>query len=150
PLLVQEGCPKGGVVAHDQFDSKATTPALRATPPISGGEFSLRPLSLRSLSLLPLIPLLLLAPYIIEEFRYGNAPFFIIALTAAALLYLRQRPILSGSALALAISIKVWPFFFLPYLAVRRNWNVVACTLIFVLLFALLPAFYFGWTGNAR
>src|SRR5215468_10989372 len=32
------------------------------------------------------VPFLLIAPYVVEEFRYGNAQFFIFALTAAALL----------------------------------------------------------------
>jgi hypothetical protein len=97
-----------------------------------------------------LTPILLIAPYLIEEFRYGNAQFFIVALTAVALLFAPGRPILAASSLALAISIKVWPVFFLPYLVARRNWNVVACTLVFVLVLALLPSLYFGWTGNIR
>jgi hypothetical protein len=97
-----------------------------------------------------LVPILLIAPYLIEEFRYGNAQFFIIALTAAALLFASDRPVLAGGSLALAISIKVWPLFFVPYLAVRRNWKVTAYALVFVLVLALLPSFYFGWAGNIR
>jgi hypothetical protein len=97
-----------------------------------------------------LVPILLIAPYLIEEFRYGNAQFFIIVLTAAALLFASDRPVLAGSSLGLAISIKVWPLFFIPYLAARRVWKVVACTLVFVLVLPLLPSFYFGWSGNIR
>src|SRR5262249_42336095 len=97
-----------------------------------------------------LVPILLIAPYLIEEFRYGNAQFFIIVLTAAALLFARERPGLAGGSLALAISIKVWPVFFVPYLLVRRDWKVVASALAFVLVLALLPSFYFGWAGNIR
>src|SRR2546425_935893 len=70
------------------------------------------------------IPLLFITPYLIEEFRYGNAQFFVFALTAAALLMNRERPVLAAGSLALAISIKVWPLFFVPYLAVRRGWEV--------------------------
>ena len=95
-------------------------------------------------------PLFLIAPYIIEDFRYGNAQFFIVAMAAAALLFARQRPILAGGSLALAISIKVWPLFFVPYLAVRRDWKMVAYTLIFVLVLGLLPSLYFGLTGNLQ
>lgn len=95
-------------------------------------------------------PLFLIAPYIIEDFRYGNAQFFIVAMAAAALLFARQRPILAGGSLALAISIKVWPLFFVPYLAVRRDWKMVAYTLIFVLALGLLPSLYFGLTGNLQ
>lgn len=94
--------------------------------------------------------LLFIAPYIVEDFRYGNAQFFIVALTAAALMLSRRRPYLAASSLALAISIKVWPFFFLPYLVLRRDWKVVSYTLLFVLILALVPSFYFGVRGNVR
>lgn len=95
--------------------------------------------------LAPLFTFLFIAPYIIEEFRYGNAQFFVFALAAAALLIARNRPILSGASLALAISIKVWPLFFLPYLVARQNWKVVWYALCFVVVLTLLPAFYFGF-----
>jgi len=91
---------------------------------------------------------LLIIPYLIEEFRYGNAQFFVFALTAASLLLARERPALSAGSLALAISVKVWPIFFVPHLAARRDWKVVSRTLGFVALLALLPSFYFGFRGN--
>jgi Glycosyltransferase family 87 len=99
-------------------------------------------------ALLLLPGLLFIAPYLVEEFRYGNAQFFIFALTAAALLLARERPAPAAACLALAISIKVWPLFFLPYLAIRRDTKLVAYTLILVVALALLPSFYFGWNGN--
>src|SRR6266581_725075 len=95
-----------------------------------------------------LIPLLFITPYLIEEFRYGNAQFFVIALTAAALLVDRERPVLAAGSLALAISIKVWPLFLVPYLAVRRDWKVVGYALSLAVLLAILPSFYFGFAGN--
>jgi len=94
------------------------------------------------------IPVLFVTPYLIEEFRYGNAQFFVFALTAASLWMARKRPILSAACLALGISIKVWPFFFVPYLGARRNWRVVGYVLCFSVLLALLPSFYFGFRGN--
>src|SRR5439155_11578894 len=95
-----------------------------------------------------LVPCLFIAPYLIEEFRYGNAQFFVFALTAASLLLARERPALSAGSLALAISVKVWPVFFVPHLAARRDWKVVSQSLGFVALLALLPSFYFGFRGN--
>ena len=95
-----------------------------------------------------LVPVLLAGPYIVEDFRYGNAQFFIFALTAASLLIARERPVLSAGSLALAISVKVWPLFFVPYLAARRDWKVVSYTLVFVVLLAMVPSFHFGWHGN--
>jgi Glycosyltransferase family 87 len=94
------------------------------------------------------VPFLLITPYLIEEFRYGNAQFLVFALSAAALLTVRSQPVLSAASLALGISIKVWPLFFVPYLAVRRNWKVAGYTLAFVAVLAMLPAFYFGFRGN--
>ena len=94
------------------------------------------------------VPILFITPYLVEEFRYGNAQFFVFALCAAALLILRKWPVLSAGSLALGISIKVWPLFFVPYLAVRGNWKVVGYTLAFVVLLAMLPGFYFGFGTN--
>jgi hypothetical protein len=94
------------------------------------------------------VAVLFIAPYIIEDFRYGNAQFFVVALTIAALWFVRKRPLIAAASLALGISIKVWPAFFLPYLLVRRDWKPVAWTLVFVLVLALVPATYFGWSGN--
>jgi len=95
------------------------------------------------------VPILFITPYLIEEFRYGNAQFFVLALTMASLLVLRERPAIAATSLALAISIKVWPAFFLPYLAVRREWKVVGLTIAAVGIFAVLPSLYFGVGENS-
>jgi hypothetical protein len=42
----------------------------------------------------------------------------------------------------------VWPVFFIPYLAVRREWKTVAQTLAFAIFLSLLPSLYFGLSGN--
>lgn len=94
--------------------------------------------------------ILFITPYIVEEFRYGNAQFFVFALTAASLLYARTKPTLAAGLLALAVSVKVWPLFFVPYLAARHDWKVVSYTLVFVLLLAFVPSAYFGVAGNAQ
>jgi hypothetical protein len=94
------------------------------------------------------LPFLFIAPYLVEDFRYGNAQFFVFALSAAALLTARGKPIFSGATLALAISIKVWPLFFIPYLAVKSNWKVVLYASSFVVVLTLLPSFYFGFWEN--
>src|SRR5205085_8614693 len=84
------------------------------------------------------------------EFRYGNAQFFVFASAAAALLLVDERPVLSAGSLALGIGVKIWPLFFLPYLAVRRKWKAMGYTLAFVALLAMLPALYFGFGSNFR
>ena len=101
-----------------------------------------------SSSLWYVVPILLITPYIVEEFRYGNAQFFVVALSIYGLLVVRARPALGGASLGLAIAMKVWPLFFLPYLAVRRDWKAVACAVGSVVVLALLPSLHFGWTEN--
>src|SRR5688572_6259672 len=95
-----------------------------------------------------LIPLLFAGPYVVEDIRYGNAQTFIFALTGMALLAVSAAPLLAAAALALAISIKVWPFFFVPLLVAKREWKVVGWTLALTAVLLLLPAFHFGFTGN--
>jgi Glycosyltransferase family 87 len=95
-----------------------------------------------------LIPVLLAGPYVIEDFRYGNAQFFVFALAAACLLLVRKRPVIAATALALGIAIKVWPLFFVPYLAVRRQTRAAVYTLLIAVILLLLPSVYFGFGGN--
>lgn len=94
------------------------------------------------------IPVLLAGPYVVEDIRFGNAQGFIFALTGAALLTTTAAPRLAAAALALAISIKVWPLYFVPFLAIRREWKTAAWTLIFSAALLLLPSLYFGFEGN--
>jgi hypothetical protein len=83
-------------------------------------------------------------PYLALEFHYGNAQFFVFALAAAALLWLEKRPTLAAVALALGISIKIWPLFFVPYLLVLGYRRIAAWTLAIALGFTLIPAAFFG------
>ena len=95
-----------------------------------------------------LISAVFIAPYVVEEFRYGNAQFFVLALTVGGLLFLREWPAAAAATIGFAISLKVWPVFFIPYLAVRREWKTVAHILAFVIFLSLLPSLYFGLSGN--
>lgn len=95
-----------------------------------------------------LIPVCVCGGFIMQEFRFGNVQFLIFTLVASALWNIRQRPVSSAFALALAVSLKVWPLFFLPYLAARRHLRVAALTAGFVIGLTLLPSVHFGWRGN--
>lgn len=95
-----------------------------------------------------LVPLLLAGPYVVEDLRYGNAQSIIFVLTGAALLVASSMPVLAAFALALAISIKVWPLFFVPYLAARRAWKAAGLALAFTAVLLMLPSMYFGVGGN--
>lgn len=87
--------------------------------------------------------------YLALEFHYGNVQFFIFALAGAALLWVDERPILAAFALALAISIKIAPLFFVPYLIARKRGAIAGLTLALTAVLTLLPAGYFGWHENA-
>jgi hypothetical protein len=95
------------------------------------------------------VTFLISAPYLIEDFHYGNVHFLIVFLTVLALyLFEAGRDSLSAAVLALAISIKVFPVFFLPYFVIQRKFRYVALTLLSILLFNLLPGLYFGFRNN--
>jgi hypothetical protein len=95
------------------------------------------------------IPFFIGTPYLIQELHYGNVHLFIVVLAILALyFYETGRETLSTSVLALSISIKVFPVFFLPYFVIRKKFKYVALTLLFVVLFNLLPGFYFGFREN--
>jgi hypothetical protein len=105
-----------------------------------------------------LVPLLLAGPFVIQDFRYGNAQFFVFACTAFALLWAEDHPFRAGLCLALAIAIKVWPLFFLPYLfasaaashsARVSRLRTAAWALVLAAALTLLPSLYFGVRGNA-
>jgi hypothetical protein len=95
-----------------------------------------------------LAPLLLAGPYVVEDLRYGNAQLLVFALTAFALLGLDSKALWPAALLALAINLKVWPLFFVPYLVARRQTRTAALTLVFTVVFALVPSFFFGFKGN--
>jgi glycosyl transferase family 87 len=95
-----------------------------------------------------LVPVLFSSGFVLQEFGLGNAQFLIFGLVAASLLALERHAQRSSFLLAFAASLKVWPLFFVPYLAARRRWRVAGQTALMVAALMLLPAAYFGWSGN--
>ena len=70
--------------------------------------------------------LLALRP-IMSDLQHGNVNLFILFLVVAALTaYHRQRDVLAGVVLGLAIACKVTPALFLPYLVWKRSWKASA------------------------
>jgi len=67
-------------------------------------------------------------------------------LTLGAWWTLRRRSILAGLMLAMAVTYKVTPVFFLPLLLYKRRWREAAWMVVFVaVLNLLLPAAWLGW-----
>jgi len=83
--------------------------------------------------------LILIAPYFVQEVRYGNAQFYIVALCIVGLLHLR-----ASAAVGLAAALKVWPLLFLPCLFFARRWRALAWAAASVVGLTLLPALWRG------
>ena len=92
--------------------------------------------------------MLLCGGFVVQELSLGNVQFLIFAMVAASLLWLDKHRHAAVFLLALAASLKVWPLFFVPYLAARRRTPMVLRTLGLIGGLTLLPAAYFGWSGN--
>ena len=95
-----------------------------------------------------LLLMLLCGGFVAQELSLGNVQFLIFAMVAASLLWLDEHRHAAVFLLALAASLKVWPLFFVPYLAARRRTPMVLRTLALIGGLTLLPAAYFGWSGN--
>ncbi|MGH9486859.1 MAG: glycosyltransferase family 87 protein [Terriglobales bacterium] len=87
--------------------------------------------------------MLLLAPYFIQELRYGNAQFYVVAMVMAA--FVTERPLARGFWLGWAAALKVWPLFFLPCLLARRRWRAAGAMAAWAAGWTLLPALWRGW-----
>jgi len=98
-----------------------------------------------------LLALLLVGGYVVEEFRYGNAHFFCVALMVLAYDAAESgRVMTSAVALAVAIATKLTPIALLGYFALRRRWVLCLATAAVLVALALLPAVVVGIDANAR
>jgi alpha-1,2-mannosyltransferase len=97
--------------------------------------------------------LLALRP-IMSDLQHGNVNLFILFLVVAALTaYHRQRDLLAGVMLGLAIACKVTPALFVPYLVWKRSWKALAGCAAGLVLFlwpGFVPALLMGWDRNER
>jgi alpha-1,2-mannosyltransferase len=99
--------------------------------------------------MLMLSALLLAGGYAVEEFRYGNAHFFCIALMVMAFDSAGSgrvaRPAL---ALGITIAAKLTPVVLLAYFAWRRHVALCVATIAVLLIIAIVPASIVGYRTN--
>jgi glycosyl transferase family 87 len=97
-----------------------------------------------------LVPVPLCAGFLVQELTLGNVQFLVFVVVAAGLLTLERNEWRGAFLLGLGVTLKIWPLFFMPYIAVRKG--VRAALLMAVSLggLMLLPAAYFGWSGNTN
>jgi hypothetical protein len=97
--------------------------------------------------------LLALRP-IMSDLQHGNVNLFILFLVVAALTaYHRQRDLLAGVVLGLAIACKVTPALFVPYFVWKRSRKALAGCVAGLALFlwpGFLPAALMGWERNEK
>jgi hypothetical protein len=95
--------------------------------------------------------LLALRP-IMSDLQHGNVNLFILFLIVASLTaYYRERDVLSGIVLGLAIACKVTPALFVPYFLWKRSWKaLVGCVLGLALFLwpGFVPALLMGSQRN--
>lgn len=83
--------------------------------------------------------------YILQVFDSGQVNLLMLALVVGALsLFKRGRNAAGGALLALSIMIKYMPALFLPYFILRRAWKPAAWTLLFLVVYSVLPAIHIG------
>ena len=95
-----------------------------------------------------LVPVLLCGGFLVQELVLGNTQFLVFAVVAAGFLSLDRHEWRGSFLLALGVTLKLWPLFFLPYLAVRKGARAAIAMAGFVVGLMLLPAAYFGWSAN--
>jgi Glycosyltransferase family 87 len=92
----------------------------------------------------------LAAPRLRSELQMWQTNVPMLAATLLALCWLDRRPQWAGLMLGLAVNIKYLPLIYLPYLLLRRRFTAAAWFVLGIVVFALLPAVYTGWTANLQ
>src|SRR4029077_10596209 len=88
------------------------------------------------------------AGFWLQELILGNVQFLVFAVVAAGFLALERDESLGAFLLALGVTLKIWPLFFMPYVAVRKGARAALLMAAFLGGLMFLPAAYFGWSGN--
>jgi hypothetical protein len=95
-----------------------------------------------------LVPALLCGGFLVQEFILGNVQFLVFALVAAGFLAFERHERRGAFLLALGVTLKIWPLFFMPYIGVRKGARAALLMAVWLGGLMLLPAAYFGWSGN--
>jgi len=86
--------------------------------------------------------------FIIDDVNMIQVTTFLLWATLESFdLFEKKKLGLGGALLALAITIKLLPLLFLPYLFYRGSWKALAFTLFFIGVFLLAPGFYWLLPG---
>jgi hypothetical protein len=93
------------------------------------------------------VPLILTSTYLFNNFEHTQINLILLGLTLGGLYLLDTARVPGGAlALGLAISMKVMPVVFLPYLAFTRSWRALLKSTAVTAVLSLSPILLFGWT----
>jgi hypothetical protein len=95
-----------------------------------------------------LVPALLCGGLFVQEFILGNVQVLVFAVVAAGVLASERHERSGAFLLALGATLKIWPLFFMPYVAMRNGARAALLMAVWLGGLMLLPAAYFGWSGN--
>lgn len=105
----------------------------------------------RRINLILFLSFLICAKLFFPLIRNLNVHLLILCMVFGAFyLLLGQKKLIAASLMALAISIKIVPVLTLPYFALKKQWLFLSATVVFTVVFNLLPAFYFGADLNFK
>jgi hypothetical protein len=106
-------------------------------------------LSKKQANWLLLLSFILSARFILYNFEMIQMTIFLLYGALESIFLFRCKKFLIGGALlALIINIKILPIVLIPYLIYRRQWLASWSTLVFSILFILLPGMILGWSAN--
>jgi Glycosyltransferase family 87 len=98
-----------------------------------------------------IVAFLIVAGYMVEEFRFGNVHFLVVVLMVFAFDRAESGAVLLPAlALAIAIAIKITPVALLAYFAIRRRGTVCLATAAILAFLIVAPAAVMGSAANAR
>lgn len=99
----------------------------------------------RKWAIVMLLVALSLMGHLSRELLLGNVNWFLMMLVIAAFRLMRKQSFLAGVLFALALAFKPHFAVMIPWLALRREWRVLATSLLGFGVFLLLPSIFLGW-----
>jgi hypothetical protein len=112
-------------------------------------EAARRLLETHRLKLVLTLAALLSVKYLLVALKPQNVHLFLVVAVFASFFLLLKNKLLPASFLmAVVIAVKAFPVLLLPCFAIKRQWQFLGMTAGFVLMFLLVPTFYFGIDRN--
>ena len=102
--------------------------------------------------MLYLVPCIITAPYVFDNFLNGQPNILLLALLMLGLHMMEKgRGAMCGTLIGIAAAFKAFPILILPYLVWRKAWSATLVAIVsFVVCSAILPGAFRGFERNAN